>query len=148
MKSILEEFPNAMAQLRVYPKKHEIKLVNVFTRKPGALLEAAAGKKKPAKSKKLETSSVDSIWKNIGNGKIDISYACIGYSLDGRPVLNHNNLLDMLVKYGYKYEDAVGFINDYTSMDQPAPAPIIMADANTTKIAIDIVPIAKPLADK
>lgn len=149
MKSIPEEFPNALAQLRIYPKKHEIKLVNVFTQKTVAQSELDNdNKKKPAKPKKLEASSVDSIWKNMGNGKIDISYACIGYSMDGRPILNHNDLLDMLVKYGYRYEDAVGFIEDYTSMDQPPGSPIIMAGVNAAKIAVDIVPIAKPVTDK
>ena len=33
-------------------------------------------------------NEVDIIWKNLNNGKIDITYACVGYSMDGRPILN------------------------------------------------------------
>ena len=50
-----------------------------------------------------DKKAIDDIWKHMGLGHIDISYACVGYSMDGRPVLNHDEFVNLLINYGFKF---------------------------------------------
>lgn len=79
----------------------------------------------------------------LNDGKIDIGYACIGYSLDGRPVLNYRNLMDLLVASGFTPVDAISFIDDFALNSKKAKtSPIIMTDVNTGKILTEVKKIA------
>lgn len=53
------------------------------------------------------------IWKNINNGKIDLSYAIIGVTANGRQVYGYEELLRLLQAYGYPILYAVVFVNNF-----------------------------------
>ena len=53
------------------------------------------------------------IWKNIDNGKIDLSYAVIGVTANGRQVYGYEELLRLLQAYGYPSLYAVVFVNNF-----------------------------------
>ena len=87
------------------------------------------------------SKAVEKIWKMMATGEIDISYACIGYALDGRPVLNHNNFLDMLVSLGFTIDDALSFTYDFAEATKSNDsAPILMTDINSARIATELNP--------
>ena len=89
-----------------------------------------------------DKKAIDEIWKHLGLGHIDISYACAGYSMDGRPILNHNELVDLLINYGFKIQDILPFIEDFASHSMnDNKSPIVMYSANTSAIMTSIEPI-------
>ena len=79
------------------------------------------------------------MWKYMSMGKIDISYACVGYSYDGRPILDYNAFIDLLINYGFKIEDVLVFIDDFASCtENDDKAPIIMTSVNMSRIMTEI----------
>lgn len=132
------DFPNALAKLHVSTKDESVKLVEVFSHNK----EDDMAKKAKKDSSSSEASSVESIWKNIGIGKIDISYACVGYTMDGRPVLDHSQFVDLLINYGYLVTDALKFIDEFSSYSsKEKTSPIIMININVSRICTEIEPI-------
>ena len=137
--NFIDCFPNALAKLHVSTKDDAVKLVEVYANEKGDDM--------PRKNKKdngsSKYSSVESIWKNLGIGKIDISYACVGYTMDGRPVLDHSQFVDLLINYGYQVADALKFIDEFASYsEKEKTAPIIMTNINVSRICTEIEPIA------
>lgn len=100
-------------------------------------------KKNANKTSNLSKSSVDAIWKCLGLNKIDISYACIGYTTDGRPILDHSLLIDLLVQYGFFIDHVFDFIDDFIKQSSSdSSLPIIMYSSNAARIMSEIEPIA------
>ena len=96
-----------------------------------------------ASNAKNDQKAIDAIWKHLGLGHIDISYACIGYSLDGRPVLNYDDFVNLLVNYGFSIQDTTAFIEDFAAHSlSDNKSPIVMYSANTSAIMTSIEPIA------
>ena len=99
-------------------------------------------KKSSNTASKDENKAIDSIWKHLGLGHIDISYACVGYSLDGRPILNYDDFMNLLVNYGFNMKDVVAFIDDFAKHAvEDIKSPIVMFTANTSAIMTNIKPI-------
>lgn len=93
-------------------------------------------------SKNIDRKAIDDIWKHMGLGHIDISYACVGYSMDGRPILNHDEFVNLLINYGFAVKDALQFIDDFAEHSiQDSKSPIVMFSANTSAIMTNIEPI-------
>lgn len=135
------ESPDALAKITV--SLHDKCIVDVKLKKEKARqdesLPADARQIKPAK----DGDAVNLIWQMLNDGKIDIGYACIGYSLDGRPVLNYRNLVDLLVASGFTPADAISFIDDFALNSKKAKTSlIIMTDVNTGKILTEVKKIA------
>ena len=89
-------------------------------------------------------NELELIWKNLNIGKIDITYACIGYSLDGRPVLNQHEFVSLLIEYGFSMKGIYAFFADYAEVSKKmvnANAPIFMSTVNNTRIMTEIKPI-------
>lgn len=139
-------YPNALAQLQVSVKDYSIKNM-------GTLIDEAdnmAAKKKDTdqnkghiQKKTHSNAEIDLIWKHLGLGNVDISYACCGYTLDGRPVLNQDELTNLLINYGFTMPSILEFIDDFAQQSiTSANSPIIMYSANTAKIMTEIEPIA------
>ena len=129
-------YPNALAKLKVSMKEMSIEHVG--------LIDNGVNEMAVKKSSKNASSSaeVDLIWKNLGLGKIDISYACIGYTLDGRPVLSQDELISLLINYGFTMLAIMPFIDDFAQQaKQNDKSPIIMYSVNTAKIMTEIEPI-------
>ena len=90
----------------------------------------------------IDKKAIDDIWKHLGLGHIDISYACVGYSMDGRPILNHDELVNLLINYGFNVKDVLPFIDDFAShSNSDSKSPIVMFTANTSAIMTNIEPI-------
>lgn len=88
------------------------------------------------------TPGTEKIWKYVALGKINMLYAQIGTSMDGRPILDHDLLSTVLVTYGFDIDNAINFINDFAenSKDDNS-APIIMINSHMT----DIVEMVEPI---
>ena len=145
--------PNAIAVLHVSPKAKTVTQVKTFSTKLASLdskpIESEktevkkGGNKSTSKKDKASASAIDKMWKMLGLGKIDISYACVGYTLDGRPILDHSCLVDLLVNYGFDIDSVMEFIDDFakSSSNSSSQAPIVMMSAQMAKIMSDIVPL-------
>lgn len=82
-----------------------------------------------------DDKTIELMWSLMNSSKIDISLACVGYSLDGRAVLDYKNFMDLLVSYGFSSKDAIVFIDDFSkSTINDSMAPIVMTDVNTARI--------------
>ena len=53
------------------------------------------------------------IWKNIDDGKIDLSYAVVGVTANGRQVYGYEELIRLLQCYGYPSLYAIVFVNNF-----------------------------------
>ena len=86
--------------------------------------------------------AIDDIWKHMGLGHTDISYACVGYSMDGRPILNYDEFINLLVNYGFNVDVVIKFIDDFVKNGvKDSKSPIVMFTTNTSAIMTDIQPI-------
>lgn len=132
-------FPNALAKLRVSVKDRSIENVDLSN----SIKTPQTQESKPLEGQK-KLPEVDEIWRNLGLGKIDISYACCGYTLDGRPILNQDDFINLLINYGFTMQAIMPFIEDFAEQSmQLDTAPIVMYSANTAKILSDIGPITR-----
>lgn len=96
-------------------------------------------------SSKKSSKGVDAIWKSLGLGKIDLSYAFAGYALDGRPIINYSEFIDLLLNYGFKIQDVLDFIEDFGECAKIDPkAPIVMTTMNVTRIMAEVTPLEPP----
>jgi len=136
--------PGALAKITVSLSDKRILDVKLKREKPFKMksrdrVPEDAGQLKEAS----EMDAVQLIWKMLNEAKIDIGYACIGYALDGRPVLNYRNFMDLLVVSGFTPGDATAFIDDFAKHSKKVKtAPIIMTDTNTGKILTEVTKIA------
>ena len=131
-------YPNALAKLKVSLKDMSIEHVG--------LTDNGESEMAAKKSSKNTTSNaeVDLIWKNLGLGKIDISYACVGYTLNGRPVLSQDELINLLVNYGFNIQAIMLFIDDFAkNAEKDDTSPIVMYSVNTARIMTEIKPIVR-----
>ena len=132
-------FPNALAKLRVSVKDRSIENIEL----PNSTKAPQMQERKPLEDRK-KLPEVDEIWRNLGLGKIDISYACCGYTLDGRPILNQDDFINLLINYGFTMQAIMPFIEDFAEQSmQLDTAPIVMYSVNTAKILSDIGPITR-----
>lgn len=138
-------YPNALAHLQVSVKDYSIKSIRTTIDKADnmAAKNKDGGQNKESNHRKNHNNvEIDLIWKHLGLGNIDISYACCGYTLDGRPVLNQDELTNLLINYGFTMPSILEFIDDFAQQSiTSANSPIIMYSANTAKIMTEIEPI-------
>ena len=131
-------YPNALAKLKVSVK--DLSIANIGT----IVQERPTMANKKANKKTVDSQELDLIWKNLGIGKIDISYACVGYTIDGKPVLNQDELISLLINYGFTMPTIMAFIDDFAlHSKQDDNAPVIMYTVNTAKIMTEVKPIVK-----
>lgn len=130
-------YPNALAKLKVSIK--DMSIENIGFTQEGLDM---ASKKNSKTTSKSNNSEVNLIWKNLELGNINISYACVGYALDGRPILLQDELISLLINYGFSLKAVMAFIDDFSKQTKKdTKAPIIMYSANTAKIMTEIKPI-------
>ena len=131
-------YPNALAKLKVSLKDMSIEHVGLTDNG-----ESEMAAKKSSKNA-MSNAEVDLIWKNLGLGKIDISYACVGYTLDGRPVLSQDYFIDLLINYGFNMSAIMLFIDDFAKhAKKDDTSPIVMYSMNTARIMTEIKPIVR-----
>lgn len=145
LQSVKTEYPNAMAILKVSLPDMSIENIYNFTEITG-LNDAMKNEKQTNLINNTTTTNneVDIIWKNLNNGKIDITYACIGYSMDGRPILNQDEFTHLLIQYGFSMSGIWAFYDDFMEINSKVPnsdAPIFMHTVNNTRIVSEIKPL-------
>ena len=100
-------------------------------------------------SNNAEQLVVDDIWKNLDNGKIDIGYAVVGYGSNGRPILDHDIFITLLINYGYQIDHILAFIDDFNDMSQEDNEfPLIMMNSHTQEIYENIEPLEDSIYNK
>lgn len=125
---------DVLATLRVDLKSHSVQLLS-SKRKPPSTRKRA--------SKKRTNAAVDSIWSNIESGKVNLSYAYVGYTYDGRPVVEHELALDLLMQYGYTLDDAVAFMQEFGEVStKGGSAPVVMLNINTSRMMSEVEPLS------
>ena len=131
-------YPNALAKLKVSMKDMSIEHVGLTGNGESEMAAKKSGKNAS------RNAEVDLIWKNLGLGKIDMSYACVGYTLDGRPVLSQDELISLLISYGFNMPAIMLFIDDFAKhAEKDGTSPIVMYSVNTARIMTEIKPIVR-----
>ena len=83
--------------------------------------------------------AVAKIWELVNSAKIDINYACVGYTASGQVVLDYRHLIDLIVASGFSSIDAIVFIDELAfSTKKTKNSPIVMTDIHTAKILTEI----------
>lgn len=135
-------YPNALARLRVSLKDMSVEHLGIIEDNIVNVEGDGMAAKKSSKKDGLSSSKVDLMWKSLGLGKINLSYACIGYTHDGRMVLNQDELISLLINYGFMIQDVMAFIDDFAAQSaKDSNGPIVMYTTNTAAIMSDIEPI-------
>jgi len=113
----------------------------------------SGNKKKPKKTSKRSAKSchkddvdpitarvIKDIWENLGNESINLKYAIVGYLSDGRPVIEHEIFVGLLVNYGYRIDHVLAFIDDFnnTSLEDKEHFPCIMLAASMHDIYSEV----------
>ena len=131
-------YPNALAKLKVSMKDMSIEHVGLTGNGESEMAAKKSGKNASS------NAEVDMIWKNLGLGKIDMSYACVGYTLDGRPVLSQDELISLLISYGFNMPAIMLFIDDFAKhAEKDGTSPIVIYSVNTARIMTEIKPIVR-----
>lgn len=142
LNEIKSEYPNALAYLKVSLSDMTVQNIYNFTEIKG-LDEIMANNTNDCTNDSTK-NELELIWKNLNNGKIDITYACIGYSLDGRPVLNQHEFISLLIEYGFSMQGIYAFFADYVEVTKKlanSNYPIFMSSVNNARIMTEIKPI-------
>lgn len=136
------EFPEALAKIHISNMSKSIQNVSLDDNVENDTLKEATSSSRKRKTSRKKTSTekdVDKIWKAMNAGQIDISYACVGYALDGRAVLDNSAFIDLLINYGFKIVPVMQFIDEFASIAKDDDAgPIVMINQNLSKIMTDI----------
>ena len=135
--------------LEVDPRRHDVEVVFSRHAVPRAEDASKSGKKARRGRKKAADPGVEEVWRKLQDGSIDMSYACVGYSYDGRPVLEYNLVVDLLVQYGFKGDDVYKFIDEFAELStKDGSSPIVMTNANTARMMVEVEPLGRGDAHK
>jgi len=85
------------------------------------------------------TGQVKDIWKRIGTGEIDLSYACtyVTYS-DYRPVYDEDVLTTLLLNYGYRIDSVLAFLDQFVKSDVK---PVVIMDERKAAVYAEVKPL-------
>jgi len=90
------------------------------------------GKKKRSKE---ENEIIDAIWQHLGSGKINLKYATVGYGFNGRPILDHDLFVNLLINYGFNIGVVLDFIDDFNNISkEDDDFPMVMISSHMQKI--------------
>lgn len=154
------KYPNALAHLRVIPREMRIEVVDDIEEDgdtPMASKKQDKPKGRKGKAKKdgnaeakhdgevKHSAEVEKIWKCFAMGKIDVSYARVGFTYNGRAVLDYSAFIDLLINYGFKIEDVLTFIDEFADIgeNEDINSPIVMMNANVSRIMAEVEPLEK-----
>lgn len=97
--------------------------------------------KKDKKLSKEDIQAIDSIWKHLGDGSIDLSYATVGYGFNGRPILDHDIFVNLLINYGFTIGTVLEFIDDFNEVSlEDDSFPMVMINSHMQRIYQEIDP--------
>ena len=143
LKDMMKAYPNAMAIQQVDMKTHSMNNIAIVKNiKQEMELNKMAGKKQRRGKKNIEndqSATVIDMWKNVGTQRIDLNYAAIGRSLDGRLIIDYDIFINLLMTYGYMIDDIMEFIDDFAEKSSNVPnSPIVMISTHTARIMAEV----------
>ena len=114
-------------------------------------VESSKKKKKRAKDKLAEKSrskedaeAIDNIWEHLSNGDIDLKYATVGYGFNGRPILDHDLFVNLLINYGFAIGPILEFIDDFNDMSaEDDDFPMVMMNSYMSTIYSEVKSLDK-----
>jgi hypothetical protein len=145
----ISKYPNELAHIKVDMQNRIVEHVSENTiKEENEAMARKRSKKSSNKSKnepKKSSKEVNFMWKCMSLGKIDISYACVGYSFStGQPILDYSAFVDLLVNYGFAIQDVMSFIDEFAECSkEDNNAPIVMTNLNIARIMTEVEPIVK-----
>ena len=139
------ESSKPVARMKISPESKRIKLVDVSSNGENSLNRRGEKKisvKTSPKRRKLDSFTIEvieDIWKRISSGDVNLYYATVGYGFNGRPVLDHDILVNLLINYGYKINDVMAFIDDFNDVSSEDDAfPMLMMNSHVHEIYEDV----------
>lgn len=142
------------ARMRISPESKKIISVDLSS----CSRDSLAGTKKKASTRsslkrgKLDEFSikvVEDIWKRISSGEVNLYYATVGYGLNERPILDYDILVNLLINYGYRIDDVMAFIDDFTSVSaEDDTFPMLMMNSHVREIYEDVKHLEDSIYDK
>lgn len=109
----------------------------------------SAASKQPDSCSDVMQVVVEDIWKNLECGKIELGYAIVGYSCNGRPVVDHDVLVTLLINYGYKIDHILAFIDDFNAVSEDDSGfPMIVVNSSVSRIYEEVEPLSDSIYKK
>lgn len=98
---------------------------------------------------KEEMQAIDAIWKHLDNGSIDLKYAIVGYGFNGRPILDHDIFVNLLINYGFTIGPILDFIDDFNEVSiEDEDFPMVMVNSHMTTIYNEVEHLDKSESDE
>ena len=107
-------------------------------------------KVKSAKKKRSKevVQAIDSIWNYLGHGDIDLRYATVGYGFNGRPILDHDIFVNLLINYGFTIGQVLEFIDDFNEVSlEDDEFPMVMINSHMEQIYREVRPLSEEEKD-
>ena len=110
-------------------------------------------KKKTSENKKIrskeEVEAIDRIWEHLSDGDIDLKYATVGYGFNGRPILDHDIFVNLLINYGFTIGPILDFIDDFNEVSmEDEDFPLVMVNSHMSTIYQEVENLDKTKDDE
>jgi len=110
-------------------------------------------KKKTSENKKMrskeEVEAIDNIWEHLSDGDIDLKYATVGYGFNGRPILDHDIFVNLLINYGFTIGPILDFIDDFNEVSmEDEDFPLVMVNSHMSTIYREVENLDKTKDDE
>ena len=110
-------------------------------------------KKKTSENKKMrskeEVEAIDHIWEHLSDGDIDLKYATVGYGFNGRPILDHDIFVNLLINYGFTIGPILDFIDDFNEVSmEDEDFPLVMVNSHMSTIYQEVENLDKTKDDE
>lgn len=109
--------------------------------------------KKISENKKMrskeEVEAIDHIWEHLSDGDIDLKYATVGYGFNGRPILDHDIFVNLLINYGFTIGPILDFIDDFNEVSmEDEDFPLVMVNSHMSTIYREVENLDKTKDDE
>lgn len=109
--------------------------------------------KKTSENKKMrskeEVEAIDHIWEHLSDGDIDLKYATVGYGFNGRPILDHDIFVNLLINYGFTIGPILDFIDDFNEVSmEDEDFPLVMVNSHMSTIYREVENLDKTKDDE
>ena len=98
---------------------------------------------------KEEVDAIDHIWEHLSDGDIDLKYATVGYGFNGRPILDHDIFVNLLINYGFTIGPILDFIDDFNEVSmEDEDFPLVMVNSHMSTIYKEVENLDKSEDDE
>lgn len=139
--SVLASFESSkpVAKMKISPEEKRIKLVEVSSTSRRSKSVDVKTAPKSGKVDSFTIKVIEDIWNRISSSEVNLYYATVGYGFNGRPILDHDILVNLLINYGYKINDVMAFIDDFNDVSlEDDTFPMLMMNSHVHEIYEDV----------